>query len=372
MIKRGLLLLLFLLLFSGFVNAALGISPAVVELDFTPGGKHEILYTVISDQPQTEIEIMSGGGPFGEYIRLSKKKIVGPGTFKLTVEFPDEIDSPGENRVGIGVKEAPPEDQFLGTSISISGVIIINAPYPGRYIEADLIVADGNVDEEVPVESYVINRGKEDVNVNVNVGIFSEEAMVHNMVFTPVVLKSNEEKYFRKFLNTTGYRPGNYFAEAVFNYGNEVIVNKTFRIGSLFVDVINFTERLPSGGIQKFYIDVKSLWNNNLPEVFADVNVSNSSYSEIFRTPSVDLRNWEGKTLVGFLDTEGLDGNYNSEITLYYDKETTVVNGVLLVSEGLGVSNIVLGVIAIVVILVMVIVIWRFRKKAFKLIGRKK
>ncbi len=367
------MLLLFFIIFLSDLALGLGISPAIVDINFAPGAEYEIDYLVYSEDPQQEIEAFLGGELL-EYASLSEKKLIGGGNFKVKIKFPDSIEKPGTHRIGVGVKELPSEEEFIGTVVQIHGVIRVNVPYPGRYAEIDLKVPDGNIDENIPVEVYVANKGKESINVNVNVRFFSEKQQVYTMQFTPVSLEPTQDRYFRKFLNTNGFRAGDYVAEAVVNYGDEIRTNKTFRIGSLFVNITNFTDKLPQGGIKKFFIDVESRWNGNLNNVYADVNISNSTKTIGFRTPSVDLEAWGRKTLVGFLDTNSLEGDYKTEILLYYAGEKSLAYGKLNVYKyGLNFVFILALIIAIVIIIIIVIfILFRKKIKVLKTLKRKK
>lgn len=363
MIKRAALFFLILFLFPSFTTATLGISPAIVNLDFKPGAEYEFSYTIISDNPDVELQIYANGD-LSKYVTLSKEKTKGAGTFTAKIKFPDEIDKPGLHRIGIGVKETPPEDQFLGTAIDISGAIKVFVPYPGKYLEAELSIPDGNINEQIPVQLHVINRGKEDIDVNANIKFFSDKKdLVHDMVFSDVFLRSTEDKYFRRYLNTTGFRAGNYLAAASINYG-QTEINKTFRIGSLFVNITNFTEGLPKGGIQKFLVGIESKWNSDIDNVYADINISNSTESISIRTPGIELSGWNRGELAGFLDTTAMEGKYNTNIALNYAGEHSFSSGELVVlRQGLSVKYIVLGIIAVVVIAIIVMFIHRIKKR---------
>ena len=367
--KRELVLSLFLLvLFSGFVSAALGITPARVQLDFVPGAEHEITYSILSDNPDISIGAEAGGGIFSEYITLSKKKFTGPGTFTLKIKFPDEIEPPGEHTISIGAKEFPSEDRFIGTSVEIRGIIKVFVPYPGRYAEAKLSIPDGNVGDLLPVEVYVINRGKERITADVRVDFFEKEGdIVNRMHFIPVDLESTNDRFFRKYLNTSGIKPGDYVAQAVVDYGEEsIMIDKAFRVGSLFVRINNFTEELPQKGIERFFIDIESRWNGYLSEVSADVNISNDLGSVVFRTPSVDLGAWEKDTLVGFVDASGLEGKYKTDIVLNYAGEQSFASGFLVIRV-LDLRMLIILVAGIVILIIIIILaLWKLRNRKKK------
>lgn len=383
--KRGMLLivaigLFFTIFYCGFGCASLGISPAIYDLDYVPGGEYEITYHVISDNPNSEVEVYAGGD-FREYVTLSEKTVTGTGDFKVKIKMPFVIDKPGEHRIGIGAREKPAENQFIGTAIDISGSIRFFVPYPGRYAEIELNIPNGNIDENIPVEAHVTNKGVESLNVNTEIQFFEENGrFVYDMPFTPVVLASKEDRYFRKYLDTKGYKAGNYYAKAIVDYGDVVEINRTFRIGSLSVDIVNFTEKLQRGGIQKFFINIESKWNDNLNEVYADVNISNATKSFEFRTPSVSLGGWQKETLTGFLDTEGMAGQYKTAIVLNYGGQKNSVSGWLEIIEGgAEVSYIVWGIIGIIILIVIIFIIWRIKRISIskmwinkKMLGKKR
>lgn len=322
-----------IILFSGVVSS-LGISPAIREYNFVPGEVIEITYSV-SAESENPIDVYASGA-LSEYATLSTEVLEkGSGSFTVTIKLPAELDKPGLHSMAVGAKERPPEDAFLGTVVGINAVVRINVPYPGRYTEVSLKIPDGNVDEEIPVETKVINRGREPLFVDVGVDFYEESGdFVEKMEFTSVDLAIGEERFFRKFLNTAKYKPGNYYAEAIVDFGETVKVNDTFRIGSLFINVINFTEEIKRGGLQPFVIGVQSFWNGNLDGVFADVNLSKNGNSIVeFRTPPIDLNAWETDNLVSYVNTDGFEGTYDSEITLIYSGQEEEFYGKLNIIE---------------------------------------
>ena len=360
MIKRGLLVFLFIFLVGNV--SALGLSPAIVEFDFAPGEVRELTFSVHSENSEQEVEVFLGGD-FDKYASLSAERLVGGGNFKLLIRFPDSVELPGRHDLGVGVREIPDEQEFIGTKVEVIGLVRINVPYPGRYAEIDLNIKDGNVNEQIPVEVHVINKGKEDFNVDASVNFLNDGKNIFDISFKPVFLKSGEDRYFRKFLDSTGFKPGNYIAEAIVNYGEEARTSRAFRIGSLFVNITNFTQALPKEGIKRFSVDIESMWNNNVDEVYADVNISNSTKSLGFRTPSANLGPWEKKTLVGFIDTSDLEGSYKTDIILYYSGQKSFASGELIVFREKSNYTIALLIGALLIIVILAILIILFVRK---------
>lgn len=364
--------LFLIVLLSSLVSASLGISPAVMNIDYVPGEEYEIHYTIISSSPDSELEIYVAGD-LSEYVTLDKEKSIGGGGFSVKIKLPYEIDKPGEHRISVGVREKASEDEFIGTAIDISGAIKIFVPYPGRYIESSLSIPNGNTGEPIPVEAYVMNRGRESLNVDVDVKFFDGAGNeIYSMPFSSVSLEPTQDRFFRKFLDTASYGPGRYFAEAVVDYGDVTKVNATFRIGSLFVNVTNFTRSLPADGIQKFHVDVESMWNNRLDKIFSEIFIFNESWNYSLRTPPVDLDRWEKKTLEGFLDTSNMLGKYKTNVALYYREGSSLTSGELFIIEsGLSFRLIIFGLVGIVLIIVILLVILKIKKNYFRF-GRRR
>src|SRR3989344_2922683 len=303
--KEVFLFVVLAVLLSKAATASLGISPAIVKIGFVSSEMREVSYIIFSDQPEKKISI-SASGDLANYITFDKTEVIGQSSFKAIINFPKDVPVPGDHRVDIIVKEQPTEDQFIGTAIEIHSALKIFVPYPGRYVEVILNVQDGNIDETIPVEAHIFNIGQDSINLD---------------------------------------------------YGEVIKVNKTFRVGSLFVNITNFTHVVTKGKIQKFYVGVESLWNGDLNEVYADVNISNSSYSYDFRTPSITLKAWTSDVLTGFLDTEGLEGRYDTRVVLNYANQKTNVLGSLLVVAGLSKTYIYVGLVGILLMIVIVVIL---------------
>ncbi len=366
--KKGLFVgIFFLILFSGIVSASLGISPAKKEINFVPGQKIIIQYSVFSDNPDKKLTLELSG-ELEPYATISATEVIGEGTFFVTLDLPMSMNKPGPNNLGVEVKEEPPQNQFIGTAVNIISPVIVNVPYPGKYAEVSLLIPNGNINEEIPVEVKVVNRGRELLNVETSVNFYDSRGVkIETMDFDSVDISVGEERFFRRFLNTKGYMAGSYVAEAIVEYGEEETrLNSTFRIGSLSVRVVNFTDELPKGGIHKFYVELESQWNSDLAEIYADVNFTKDGNSIFFRTPSIDLKAWQRTLLTGYVDTSEMEGTYNTDVTLRYSGQQTSAEGTLRIKEDLNVTAISLIIAGILVVIGIIFAIWRFSRRKKK------
>jgi len=374
--KRGFACLIvgLLVIFTLNFSSALGIMPAIKEFNFEPGKRITITYTIISENPSMPLQAYLEGD-FAEYASLSKESFVGGGTFTLTINLPKEWDKPGRNRLVVGVRELQKQEEApIGVSVDIRGVVYINVPYPGKYIEAILNIPNCNSGDEIPLELKLINRGKETLALNIEANFYSKNReLVYHTNFEPRTMESGEEKTLRKMIDTKDFSPGDYSVEVAIDYsGEKKIVNKTLRVGSLSIGIKNFTQRIESGGLKKYFIDVESLWNDYITKVYADVNVSNSSYSMVFRTPPTDLPAWGERRLEGYIDTTGMEGEYNSEITAYFEDKNITVNGKLLVYKKSEISDKLIFIIGGLIAVLIVGVVVYYATKKFAKQGKRK
>ncbi|HLC73143.1 hypothetical protein J4416_01085 [Candidatus Pacearchaeota archaeon] len=373
MIFKGFTLVFFILA-SVSVATALGISPAVKNIDFSPGGEVNIPFYVLDASEDSFYDVSFRGGDLVPYSSISADVVKGPGSFILTIRFPTSLDEPGEHTVSVSIKERASESAFFGTIVEVGSVIKVFSPYPGLYGELSLSVPDGNVDDKIPVELHVVNRGDQLLSLKeVYIDFISGEGnVVKTLNFTPVDISAPGDRYFRKYLETKDIEAGNYLALARISYADIVReVNQSFRVGSLFVNITNFTDSIVSDGVGKFYVSVENLWNSPIAGVYVDVNISNDLGEHyLFRTPSADLNPWEEKTIESYFDTENLEGLYNLILTAGYAGKSTVVYGTLLVTKKLNLLlySIIALVVIILLFLIYFFIIRRFlrRRKGVK------
>ena len=330
-------ILFYFILFSMCFATALGISPAIKDVDFLPGQEVNVSFFILDASSDLFYDVSFRGGDLVPYSSLSTDVVKGNGAFILTIRFPNSIDEPGSHVVSVSVKGRPSETSFINTVIEVGSNVRVFVPYPGVYGELSLNIPDGNIDDNIPVELHVINRGNELLSLGeVFIDFVSGDGNVAKTLnFTPVDISSPGDRYFRKYLDTQGFDAGNYIGIARISYADTVReVNQSFRVGSLFVNLTNYTNSIVSDGIQKFYVSLENLWNSPIAGVYVDVNISNGMGEHyFFRTPSADLNPWEKKTIESYLDTGKLKGEYNIMLNASYNGKSTVVSGSILVIE---------------------------------------
>ncbi|MBU1135892.1 MAG: hypothetical protein KJ559_00060 [Nanoarchaeota archaeon] len=324
--KEVLVFIFVIVLCSGIVNASLGISPAKIEINFQPSLKQEYSYSVNSGNPEQKLEIYAKG-EFADYVSFDKEELIGGGGFIVSLNLPKNIEKPGKHAIIIGVKEKVDEELGggIGVSIAVQAVIYLNVPYPGRYAEITLTSDNANAGESVNFKLEIINNGKEDLDLSPIIEIFSDETKIETLYFNDRIVKSQTKIKLKKSLDTLNYNPGEYTAIAMIDYGKIVKAESKFKLGELFVNILNYSEKIFIGGIQKFEIQIESSWNNGINDVYANVSFLNDSkILTSFKTPPANLEPWQKTNIQGFFDSSNFEkGSYKSDITLYYSGETS-------------------------------------------------
>lgn len=333
-IKRFVLVLVFVFCISSV--SSLGISPAIKNINFESGKQTNITFYVLDAVEGVEYDVNIRGGYLAQYSTISTTVVKGSGSFILSITFPERIDVPGEHTVSVSVKERPSETSFINTLVEVGSIIKTFVPYPGYYGDLSLNIPDVNANDQIPVELYVINRGDNSLEIKeVYVDFVSSRGIVAKRVdFTPVTIPVSGDRYFRKYADTSGIEPGNYIATGRISYRDITReINRSFRVGSLFVNITNYTQSIRGDGIQKFYVTLESRWNSPIYGAYVDVNLTNGLYSTIFRTPSIDILPWEQKTIESYLDVENLDGYYDLYFNASYHGQSTLATGRLYIGD---------------------------------------
>ncbi len=351
--------------------SALGLTPAIIEKDFSPNFEEKIIYKV-SDTFK-EIKIYAQGD-LAEYVEFDKEKLDGRGEFTATLKLPAEIKKSGKHRIFIVVEEVIEKDEeaagsMIGTSIIIKGVVDINVPYSRKYLEIFFSSHNANIGEPVNFELEITSWGKEDVIANPRIEIFSlpEQKYVETLSLKEREIKSRETIRLKKTLDTLNYKSGNYKAAAIVDYGETAKAESEFRIGELAINIVSYTKQIIIGGFQPFEIEIESRWNDKIDGAFAEVFIlNNSEILADFKTSSTELIPWERKNITGYFDTTNFnEGIYDANITLiYYGREVGKSSSVLTKIEFIRKeNNAFLTAIWILVILIIAAIFWILIKK---------
>lgn len=365
-------LFILIVIFSVKSVFALGLSPGKQVFNFEPNFEISIVYKVLEDNPEQELEVYVSGD-LADFVKLDRKNLVGGGFFDLNLKLPDYIEIPGKHIIYVGVKQKIDEELakgIIGTSVVIQGIIVINVPYPGKYVDVSLNSHNVNVGEPVNFEIGLISRGDEDVEIFPRIEILSQEKTIETLFLQNRFLKSQEQLGLKKTLDTSNYNPGTYDAIAIIDYGKIAEARTEFKIGELIINILNYTDKILIGGTQKFDIEIQSGWNNKIDGAYAEVDISNNTNSLMsFKTSTTELISWEKKTITGYFDTTSfVEGIYDANITvIYFGKDVGKSTSKQVKVEFIKESNIILiGAIILGIFIISVVIVFIAKRYFYK------
>src|SRR3989338_661622 len=340
-------LLLFLLILISPEIFAVGISarPLSPTVFYEPGKEYVFDYEVIINSPQTMDYLMitkdfpGRKSDLTPYIIFDPAKLekIAPGAkqpFKVKLSLPTTPLVPGKHRVEIGVEDSLSTGGEVGAKTRASDVITVVSLFSGKYLITQIIAKDISEGQTEEFSVAISNYGTEDItSAGGIIDIYDQSGVKIGTVQTDSKsLKSKESDQLTATFDTTGFKAGNYKAAAKINYdGKEAEQsNATFKIGTLNVDILSFTQSVKPGTINKFDVKIKSGWSEKIGNVYAKVKIGKNE----FNTLPITLPPFAEATLSGFFDTTSVSaGEYDATVTLFYGDKTAVKTGKVSVAE---------------------------------------
>ncbi len=349
-------------------------------IDFQPNAKLTLPFGVRSNMAVPMNVELSVSGDLSKYAQLSEDNIfLNPQEtkyFTVTVNFPSDIDVPGDHLLWVRALEEP-SGGTISVRSAVNTWVKIKVPYPGKYVITSFDAPDVNIDEIVKFSVTINNLGKEDIKkAKAKIDIFGpDEDDIDKYISTiyteekPVPPKSTET--LEVSLDTAGYKPGEYRAVAAISYDeNQTAIEKYFKIGYLHVKIFNYTSEFKPNKIQKFDIGVESAWNNRIEDVYVEVRImEDDNMIADLKTPSFPLAPWEKKIASAYWDTIGLaQKEYNAVIIANYEGRTTEEKAILnIAAEKLApFSKTTIILVAVIALLVVGDIILVARRKKLK------
>jgi hypothetical protein len=331
MIKRGVIVILFLFLLVQSVSA-ISVSPSKTIVFFTGDSLEENLSVSLKNKHNYEVvgEILlqDKGVPL-EYINYQSTNLTFEPNERKDIDFgitiPEKFDEPGDYRFDFIVRElSPPKEEggMFGVSIAVGGIFLVRVPYEGYYMGARLEADGVTVGEEVPFKLTLENIGTMPIeNIQGTLEIFDNSSeKVGEVPFTySLPINSLEVVDLKWDSSEASY--GNYYAVATMNFKSKSIKAETdFKLGDMFVDIVNFDKIIRSGIINKYKVKIKSEWGNPIDNIFMKLEVSPGISPKIFKSENFNLDSWESKEVIIYVDTEEIKGGtYPAKISAFYE-----------------------------------------------------
>jgi len=330
-------------------------------------------------------------------------------TISYDVKMPNTL-SPGTERIDIVILELP-ENLQDGVVIIDKGAIVVNkedssmlsatnavisqvfieVPYPGKYLQAKLYANSVNSGEQLTFTIPLVNKGKQDLS-NVKATIFikgptNEEITRLNSNDVSLSV-GGDGKLVANWI--ADVNPGMYYVEAIINFdGEPLTLRETFIVGKKNLNIVDLViDKFKLGQIAKVDVFINSVWNEEIKDVYAIMNLIDSSgipLAEV-KTSSLNVPSFGSETLSAYWDTEGMSiGNYDISVKLFYDDkiteklfqavinanniqitDTSAISGNVIKESGSEKSSTLTLLIIAVIILIIINITWLFYFKKFK------
>lgn len=338
--QKSFFLFIFLIISLALAPSAypIGIGSFTREIRFSPGLNTNIEAFVVNNVG-TDIRVkLEARGDLAEYVSFSEEYLEIPTGqkyfFTFNLNLPESI-RPGRNRLEIGgidvTPPPPPPGGGIRAVTSAYKVFWVEAPYPGKYIEASFSANDIEKDGTAVFSINAVNKGTEEISrLGGIISIFYGNDRIADLSLKP---EQNIKPYDARTLSaewdSKGNDIGKYAAKAELTYdGNELELETGLRIGALLVRIINYTREAYKDEINQFDIVLESLWNLHINDAYAEAEIG----SHKIKTLKADLAPWSRTKLTTYLDTANLDeGEHILKIRAYYPGNFSEETGTLTV-----------------------------------------
>ncbi|MBU0980305.1 MAG: hypothetical protein KJ709_05840 [Nanoarchaeota archaeon] len=321
------------------IASAIGIGPAETVIDFEPnlavGFTNIILSNSESEMPVT-IYVDTASELFPYAILPENRTFTipprGQASFTYRIKLPESMERPGSHNLKVGVMEGMSTGGTIGVSTAATTLLRVMVPYPGKYLDPQLVIKDVEQNQTTPITLYFISRGEEIVNrISAKATILSNDKVIDEVSLgSEGPLNPRATTSLKGQWNTSGHQIGQYKAIVDFDYdGTRDRIDKYFMVGTESITIKEFTREFEQDSINKFDIKVSSIWNELIRGVFAKTVIKRDDdvVAEL-QTPTVNLMPWEDHVMQAFWDTDGVElGRYDVLMTIYFLDKTVSEKG---------------------------------------------
>ncbi|MFH0936578.1 MAG: hypothetical protein V1815_02790 [Candidatus Woesearchaeota archaeon] len=374
--KEVFLILLLIILFVDY-GYAIGISPPIIELNSEPNLKRDFIATVLSTSSKDIYVNVFTQGPLKDYIKLKENNIklpkLGSADIHFSLELPQKLNlEPGKQYNYVMVEESSSVNGIgkfnIMTSVGLTLLVFI--PYPGKFLEiTNLKIPNIKESETLPIEIEVTSRGNETINqIEAILEIYKDNTKLDTLYLDKITnLKSGEKAKFTTEANTKDYKPGTYNIKLTLLYdSNKLELERNFEIGTLLIEITNYTKKHYKDEVSKFIIVAKSYWNDPIDNVYAEILINNTKFKSAFDR----INPFEESGFLIYLDTHNFElGYYNVNMTIYYaNKSTSMISGIEIIKKPFSLKELLKGktiqiLIIIIIILLILNLLWLIKKK---------
>ena len=306
--------------------AALGIRPAKTSLVFEEGRDYTGQFWVVNNEAREFSATISVGGEMGQYVTLHTPELNfrsddGAKAVDFEVHLPDAVP-PGESKATITVEESlrSLSPQVISSTIVLKHDILIQGPYPEKYVVAKLNFYESG--EQIRLVSEVENLGTRDIGSIQTIFYVNDQNQDLQVKPTPQTsLAAKETKLLDAVLDSSLFGAGEFSVAAITAYdGQKVEVTKKLILGQPEVEITYFDTYFIAYAINQYSLELLNHWNQRLENIFVEVEVKKEGTTvDRFRTKSVDLEGELNKRINDYFDARDKGpGKYTFEMLVNF------------------------------------------------------
>lgn len=305
---------------------ALGIRPAKTSIVFEEGRDYTQQFWVVNNEAREFSVKISVGGEMAQYVTLHTPELTfrgddGAKAVDFEVHLPEFVP-PGESKSTLIVEEdlASASPQTISSKIVLKHDILIQGPYPDKYVVAKLNFHESGKD--IRLVSEVENLGKKDIGNIQTVFYVNDKNQQAQVLETPQTsLSSKENKLLEAHLDRSLLELGEFQVSALTTYDDQKVeVVKKLIVGEPEVEVTYFNKYFIAYAVNQYSLELLNKWNQRLENVFVEVEVKKEGQKiDQFRTKSVDLEAEMTKRINDYLDaTDKGPGKYTFDLLVNF------------------------------------------------------
>jgi len=319
---------------------AIGVTPGMKTIDFSPGLKQTAEFTILNNEHKRFNALLYVEDELKDYVKLDKTIIefteeMNSQSYTYTIELPREIEEPGDHFARIIIMELPPDmgieggkTKVLGT-VAVAHLLKVKVPFPGKFAKTELRVIESEPGEVTTFYVKGYNLGEQDIaNAVASIDILGPTN--EKIVTLESESKSIKSKTTEEFIIPweADVNAGMYHAVVTLRYDDRIArMEKNFGVGNLRIDLRGVTVKdYRLGGVAKFNIDIESKWNEKIAGVYGEIDIMDPNGDIIanFKSASTDIEPLGRATIYAYWDTEGVEkGTYKALLTLHYSGQVT-------------------------------------------------
>lgn len=328
---------------------ALGVTPGRNVVEFSPGATGTVEITIVNNENkemeaaiyfESEEEIFSELKVSSNVLQFKSGEA--SKTVSYTYKLPSKLE-PGLHQVNVVARELPKNlasaGQSVGATVAVVHQLQVQVPYPGKYVTADIKIAETGKTDSVNFIMPVNNLGTQKV-VRAK-GVIDIYGPTNEKIVTVQTNEISIDPGMRAELTgqwNENVNLGSYLVKATVVYDGEVSkeVEKIFSVGKAGLELIDiYVNDFSLGQIARFNILVNNNWNLKINELFAEMIVYNLNNEEVirFKSATESIESLGKQELTAFWDTAGIkEGEYKLTLVLNHDGQTTEKDVKMIVS----------------------------------------